>query len=704
MTGIEEAIGAAIFSAISASEIGATVVVGSVTANVIVGSVVLTAGLEGLSYGLQALIAPSAPKPSPGEVGQPFRSGIGVRWSGYGICRLPAQTVLYENVSGSRLQVFAVHHGRICGFFGYFLDQDRVSVDGSGYVTGVLNLDGTNLASGGGNNDGRYLANCVRILSRTGEIPETAYAEITSRLAGWDSNHRGDGVASLGVICTNPPIADLTKRFPSGYPGAAPVCGCAPLWDPRDVDADPDDPDTWFAKSVYDNTHDYAAGDYCQVNRVVFRSRVDGNIGHPPILATPLSIMEANQQYWVNIFANPVLQYIHYASFADGGLKARRDLLITPVLDALKDEADYCEELVDLASGGKEPRYQSAGYFSLTDPPSKVLGSIGATCDMWTAPGIDGSYHVKVGRYVAPTVTIGEKDIIVAGSSVQRLVRQDDRVNELTLTYTDAAQGYTSQAADPWRDNADISDRGLCTKPIDLPWVQSARQARYLAQIAMDRAMAPARGGAKGVLVLRRSRLDVLGERFVIVNWPARGLVNQPVEILDIPTIDLVGAEPLKVEFVTIDPTARYAWSTASEGTNPSVPATVNQGTFDAPQHLSGTAEGSVSTGFYLYVSVDDPSRADWSYIAEWRVADTGSGSPGTWNDVPITSPIITGGRVYMSVPVTVSPPIEVQVAFINAAVSRSPWSSIILLRPTTNSTDFSLPQNSGYLMPLMLG
>lgn len=140
-----------------------------------------------LTVGLQLLLAPSVrtPKPEDGKV--PKTQSIPYRWWGVGRTRVAGAYMLWE-AKGKRL--FAVQGlvgHRIKAINRYFLHDDEVTIGSGNIVNGLA--------------DGRYGNGTVKLYSRLGANPETAYADVVAGIPeSWTNAHRGDGQASVAMI------------------------------------------------------------------------------------------------------------------------------------------------------------------------------------------------------------------------------------------------------------------------------------------------------------------------------------------------------------------------------------------------------------------------------------------------------------------------------------------------------------------------
>ncbi|HEV7436882.1 MAG TPA: hypothetical protein VGO22_18765, partial [Pseudorhizobium sp.] len=149
----------------------------------------------------------------------------------------------------------------------------------------------------------------VLIAHRLGLPTETPYADVVSRLSGegiWTNNHRGDGQASLAMIATSDKAEKQSARFPYGPPSLSVEADCAIVFDYR-ISSDP-----------------------------------------------------TNEAAWV-FSKNSALIMAWHQCFSEFGHRRDFTRAILPVLDMWIEEANICDEDVELNGGGTEKRYECNG-------------------------------------------------------------------------------------------------------------------------------------------------------------------------------------------------------------------------------------------------------------------------------------------------------------------------------------------------------
>lgn len=295
----------------------------------------------GVSVGLNALTRAQVPDPESGKQSRRQPRPERAVYMG-GVSRGGGAYMLRETNGEHFGVVLAISDGRLASIPSIYLNDDLVTLDGSGFVLG-----GT---------DGRYgSGDLVQIKTRLGVPTETHYSEMTAKFSAlWPTTARGDGIGSLMLLAKHRSKESFSKHFPNGEPIP-----------------------TVVAQGVcYDWRQDSTAG------------------GSGAQRRTDEATWQAS--------ANPIVWLVHHEWFRCGRSWAR---CIAPVLADLTSEADYCDVSV-AKIGGTEPRYRFGGnYFAVTQPQARREAML-AACDGWLSTNGQGHLVIKAGRYVAPTFTL----------------------------------------------------------------------------------------------------------------------------------------------------------------------------------------------------------------------------------------------------------------------------------------------------------
>ncbi len=171
-----------------------------------------------LSAATGALSRPASTQPT--NIKLNLRQPMGDRIKHVGRVRSGGTIVFYRTSGGSFYRVIVHGHGEADGIEGYILDQNVVTLDGSGYVQEPQYIsDGTNL---------------VQILTRFGVVPETTYAEIGAVWPEWDADHRLDGLCTSLTIAKSVGANDFNRVYPDREPSPEMIMRGAKIRDPRD--------------------------------------------------------------------------------------------------------------------------------------------------------------------------------------------------------------------------------------------------------------------------------------------------------------------------------------------------------------------------------------------------------------------------------------------------------------------------------------
>lgn len=439
---------------------------------------------------------PDLPSPERGKTA--YKAPVPPRQSGYGRVRLSGPYMLYEASGNTAYDVIALHDGKISQVHQVYLNDDPVVLGEGGFVPNDLFPDG------------RYGGDHITFETRLGLPTETAYADVVEGLPGiWTEDHRGDGIASIKLVCTSGNPKYHLKYYPNGLPVPSVVADLQAAYDPREAGHDPDDETTWA---------------------------------------------------WSD---NPALCLMHYMTHPERGMGLDYARRFLPAVDSWSGAADVNDEAVALKAGGTEKRYRCGGLYQHANHPADVILTLLSTMDGWMSQRPDGAFVLRSGKYEAPTVTFTAEHVV--DYSFQRFVPDEDAVNELVVTFNSPAHDYTEVEADPWRDEADIAARGrVRSQQLPMTWVQSHAQARRLAKRQMSRFQAAVRGQVRTNLY----GLNGLGERYLRLQIPEiTVLADVVVEVVKV-EIDLASLSVV-FDWIAADP-AIDAWDPATEeGTDP---------------------------------------------------------------------------------------------------------------------------------------
>lgn len=342
-----------------------------------------------------------------------------------------------------------------------------------------------------------------RILHRLGEATVPPYAELGAAFAGWTADHRGNGVASLYTLQRAVGNDLFMSLFPNGI-----------------------------------NTS----------YRVVMRGvRVQNPI--------------TSALAWSDNAAAIIRDYLTHAD----GMRLPASVVSTPLAHAGWIAAfNRAAQAVPLAAGGSEPRYRLWGSYQLNERPADVLGRMLLSSDARFVPTPDGGLTLDIGAWAEPTVTIGP-DAITGFSELGRGRDVLSTANTIRATYLEPSQDYQAAEADPWADEADVSERGEIASDIQLHMSPSHSQTRRLMKLAAYRA----NPNWVGTFQCNLRALAAVGERLIRIQYPLFG-INSVFEVQDlrfnIGEGGVLTGVTLQVQSM---PAAAYQWDPSQEGTAP---------------------------------------------------------------------------------------------------------------------------------------
>jgi hypothetical protein len=479
-------------------------------ATVAVATIIGTGVLVGGAYTVNLAMTPDPEEKTPSDGQITTKQPIPPRRRHYGRVKLAGPLMFVEPLSGyggppQLDQVIALNHGLVDGFEECWLNEYLAVLDnpisaGGGSVISVV---------GAGP---EVFASFVGVTVEFGTDDDDGFDFLHSNFPTiWDASHQGKGIAKALMRTAEPVAEEFTTVYPGGQPPVMRfVLRASRVWDPR-LAQDKDDPATWT---------------------------------------------------WTT---NPVLIALDYHRHPDGMRLAHLDGVLFTSAALAEDwipAANICDEAIALAAGGTEPRYRASGGYDLpTAAPKDVLGAIFATCDGQVYQRADGAIGVRVGKTVAPTVTIGS-DHILAYDGFRKGGNAFTAVNEITAQYTSPPNDYQTSDAAAWRDEADISERGqVLSSNISLYWVSSHSQARRLMKIEMYRRNPE----WSGRIVTDLYGLNAYNERFINLQIGELGITGS----FEITSFEIdAGAGTCAIGVSAMVQTA-YDWTTGEESEPP---------------------------------------------------------------------------------------------------------------------------------------
>jgi hypothetical protein len=627
-----------------------------------------------ISVAVGALTAPKPPKP--GALQTPLKEAMPVRQSAFGRVRVAGSYALYTAGSGGAktvsYDVLPLLDGRSHQVVNYYLNDDQMALNGLGYwyAPGAFGKYGQGTGTG----------NLVQIDSRLGLAAETAYA-ISAGVPAWTSDHRGDGVTSMVVVCKQAHKEDQASCFPNGVPTPSAAIDAQLIFDPRD------------SSQTQGTASTYAFSDGPPLCLLAYLTDASGGMGldYNRFLAPTIGFVEAAADECDGLtsvtgmhatLAEPAAAgdttiHLFDTTGLTGGMSivfSTETVTVSSVGGAgavtLSAGLTYPHSAGDLAywdATGQQALYRCCGTYRHDNAPGDVIKSILSTFDGWLGQRGDGALVVRTNTVYTPSVILTDRHIV--GYQVQHFLPDEQAVNQLIVSYTDPAAAFNNAEAGYVQDDGDIASRGqLRSQQLQLDWVPSGPQAITVATAVLNRGTQPLRG----TLTCNLAGLAVMGERYVRVQISELPDLNDlVVEVTGKPTIDL---SAMTVSFPWIATGAGSVSGAAPPLAPPSAGSPAGLDPLDAPIITSVTPDypdsGGGVSGARLSVVVDDPGLDNLAWKVRWKLsADSIWASAGdnlTAAGSPLT--LITGL-------VAAAGSVDVQVAY-STANQTSPWSA----------------------------
>lgn len=389
----------------------------------------------------------------------------------------------------------------------------------------------------------------LRIQSRLGAPIETAYSELTSKFPQWTAAHRGDGIASL--LACQYAVGDeyYLSLFPNGV-----------------------------------NTN----------YRVVARTSKIKN---------PITGVVA----WNDNAAAVIRDYMTHRD----GMRLPESLVSTPLAQAgWVASYNRAAEAIPIAAGGTEPRYRLWGSYSLDERPADVLGRMLGCSDGRLVPTPDGGLTLDIGAWSEPTVIL-TADAITGFSDVGRGRDVMTTANTIRATFLDPNQDYQASDADPWADEADVSERGEEARDVQFNMAPSHSQARRLMKLEWFRA----NPNWVGTFNTNLMGLAAFGERLIRIQYPLFG-INSVFEVLDFKFIlgegGILQGATIQVQSM---PQSAYQWDTSQEGTAPVSDETTSDDDLPVPD----APDVTIISGPAAELSFPPTGNILLNYMVRWR-------------------------------------------------------------------------------------
>ena len=180
--------------------------------------------------------------------------------------------------------------------------------------------------------------------------------------------------------------------------------------------------------------------------------------------------------------------------------------------DEVAAEADICDQLVTNGDGGTQLRWTINLTLDDSAPWETVRDTMGLACGAWWYQRPDGKLGFKVGRWIAPTVTLTDRDFLSLRIGDQEF--GPDVAGEFVVTYIEPSRQWREAPSGAFVVEAGKARREEPCYAID-SHNQAARVAKLLARAA--------RPDFRVSGTIKLIGYEVIGQRFVRITSAALG-------------------------------------------------------------------------------------------------------------------------------------------------------------------------------------
>jgi hypothetical protein len=584
-------------------------------------AVAATAVTSGALYGLGAALAPKVPDPQALQI--PLKQSMPVRQSAHGRVLAAGAYAFFGLGVGSAkalsIDILALLDGRSNAIVGFMLNDDLMAKTVSGNFWWAPGASGK--YGGGGSNE----PDLIQIDFRLGLDTESSYSEIAPALPGWDSNHRGDGVTSMLLLCTPARREDQQGDFPNGLPTPKAIIESQLVYDSRDGAQTQGDRST------------YVYSDNAPLCTLHYMTDASGGMGldYDRFFAPTESINEAAFDEADGLVATSGMHATLLGDAAIGDTKIfladvtglsvgmtvqlpTEDVVVSGF--GLAGEVDisgtlqFSHQAGELAAWpgfGQSPLYRIASIYRHDAAAGDVVKQYLSTWDGWIAQRGDGAIVFRTNTVYEPTVVLTDRHII--GYQLQDYLPDEQVINQYIVSYTDPASLYNKAEAGYVEDDDDIAVAGAHPQELYLQWVPSAPQALAVARAMLDRNTQPLRGS---VITRNLSGLPALGERYVRLQIEEQPQLNDIiVEITGKPTVNLSNM------------TVSFPWVAASSSTAPPAPTPLRVQETAGRNGLSATFGSAPTLGDGLVAVGFAPTALPVNTADGWELVETHRGA-----------------------------------------------------------------------------
>lgn len=209
------------------------------------------------------------------------------------------------------------------------------------------------------------------------------------------------------------------------------------------------------------------------------------------------------------------------------GMRLPTSLFSTPkAIAGTLASKNIANEIINLKSGGTEPRYRIWGTYTVDERPADVLERMMSACDARIVPTSDGGVYVEPGHWIEPTFTIDDS-CVISITSLSRGRDVTETANVINAQFVNPEADFVEGDADPWINETSVALRGEITEEYQFLMSPSHGQTRRLMKIKAHEADPK----WKGTFTCNLKAMAVYGDKFVRINYPALGINNETFKI-----------------------------------------------------------------------------------------------------------------------------------------------------------------------------
>ena len=314
---------------------------------------------------------------------------------------------------------------------------------------------------------------------------------------------------------------------------------------------------------------------------------------------------------------NPALCLADYMANSTWGIGARIGQPDGIDEMSLVEAANICDETVQLAGGGSEPRYACNGVITLSEVPKTIiegmLSSFAGRCAFSS-----GSWRIHAGAWRAPDVALTSDHVREGGLTLATRVTMSSNFNGVRGQFVSPENDWQPDDFPAYASDVYLAEDAGERKwrDISLPFTISASMAQRLAKIELERARRQMTVRLSGKLSAWAATVGDV----VTLSYARWGFAAKPFEVHGV-SLDLTasGDGALLLPELVLRETSPlvYDWSASEQQIYAAAPRTALPNAYDIP------APGAPQVTEALYVTRDGGGLKVLAKIS-WEAAPSG--------------------------------------------------------------------------------